>query len=88
MTRTESLFGKTINDFCNKICRNRTHAVQQRPLAAIAQAGSNAVNGEMDSLHDPLIGYAGAKAAENRLAQRRIRHQLGVAGGNGAIALG
>jgi hypothetical protein len=30
----------------------------------------------------------GAKAAEDRLAQRRIRHQLGIAGGNGGIALG
>ena len=35
-----------------------------KTLAAIAQAGSNAVNREMDSLHDPLIGYAGAKALE------------------------
>jgi hypothetical protein len=31
---------------------------------------------------------SGAKAAEDRLAQRRIRHQLGIAGGNGGIALG
>jgi hypothetical protein len=30
MTATESLFFGTINDFCNKICQNRTHAPQQK----------------------------------------------------------
>jgi hypothetical protein len=32
MTTTESPFLKTINDFCNKICHNRTHAPQHKAV--------------------------------------------------------
>ena len=33
-------------------------------LAAVAQTGSNAVDREMDALHDPLVGSPGAMALE------------------------
>jgi hypothetical protein len=33
MRTTESLFAEGINDFCNKICHERTHAAQQTTCA-------------------------------------------------------
>src|SRR5215467_11026738 len=36
---TESLFARTINDFCNKICHNRTQAPQQKSFDNVISAG-------------------------------------------------